>query len=600
MWEQMVLVKANAATFTEIDPDAGWTVLELSGKSLEGSKLTALDDHSLLVDGEKGTTDEYHATARSPLTKIRSVRLEVFPHESLPKNGPGRAANGNFVLSEIWFRTGDGRELRFGIAGAEHSQPKYEVAKAIDGKDDTGWAINNAPEGSLNRKRSAWFVLPVPLEVERGHALTFKMQFHQKSYSIGRFRLSISPDEWQDNPDVSTLATLIKIPTADRSKDQKQRLEAAFLKQDPVLGPLQAALEQTEKQLEDVKRSVPTTMVLEELDKPRKAHLQIRGDFLRTSDEVAPNVPSVLPPLEAEESHLTRLDFARWLMHPDHPLTARVRVNRIWMRLFGNGLVETENDVGIQGSLPTHPELLDWLADEFRRLGWSHKKLIRMIMLSATYRQTSSARPDLAAVDARNLLLARQNRLRVEAEIVRDLALAVSGKLSPAIGGPSVYPPQEDGVYAFTQRKKNWKTSTGEQRYRRGMYTFFYRSAPYPMLETFDVPKFNTTCTRRSRSNTPLQSLTIANSEAMFELAKQFGERIASYDTEEREGSQADDEKRIVFAFRTCFARPPNPKELGIVRDYFKQSRERFQEEQQAWTAVARLLINLDEFITRE
>ena len=214
-------------------------------------------------------------------------------------------------------------------------------------------------------------------------------------------------------------------------------------------------------------------------------------------------------------------------------------------------------------------------------------------MNSATYRQSSAARPDLDSIDKRNLLLARQNRIRVEAEIVRDLALAVSGKLSPKIGGPGVYPPQEAGVYAFTQRKKNWKTNSNEDRYRRGMYTFFYRSAPYPMLETFDVPKFNATCTRRDRSNTPLQSLTVSNSEAMFELATAFGQRIAEH-------PEDSDTARMTFAFRQSFARPPAERELNVLTRYLKQSRERFEDENKAWTAVARLLINLDEFITRE
>jgi hypothetical protein len=260
--------------------------------------------------------------------------------------------------------------------------------------------------------------------------------------------------------------------------------------------------------------------------------------------------------------------------------------------LFGRGLVQTENDFGTQGTLPSHPELLDWLAAEFRDEGWSTKKLLKLIMSSATYRQSSAARPELAVVDSGNLLLARQNRIRVEAEIVRDLALSISGQLAPTIGGPGVYPPQEAGIYAFTQRAKNWKTSSGDDRYRRGMYTYFYRSAPYPMLETFDVPTFNATCTKRDRSNTPLQSLTIANSEAMFELATALGARIASH--------AADDPARVDFAFRNCFARPPTDHEASVLKTYLEQSRKRFNDEQKAWTAVARLLMNLDEFITRE
>ena len=591
-WEQLILKAAEKAAAGADDPDEGWTVLELSGRSLHGSELTSLDDHSLLVKGKSGSIDEYHATTRSPLTKVRSVRLEVLTDSSLPQTGPGRAGNGNFVLSEFWFRTGDGRELRFNVAAAEHSQPGYEVSKSIDGRDDTGWAINGAPEGSLNRKRTAWFVLPTPLEVELNHALTFKLQFHQKDYGIGRFRLSISEEKWQDNPDVTALATLVNVPVDKRSSEQKQKLESAFLKQDAVLAPVQVQLDQARSELDEIRRAIPTSMVLQELDKPRRTHVQIRGDFLRTSDEVVPGVPAVLPAVSKSTEHGSRLDFARWLVNPTHPLTSRVRVNRIWMRLFGRGLVETENDFGIQGTLPTHPLLLDWLSTEFQGLGWSQKKLIKLIMMSDAYRRSSANRPDLENVDARNLLLARQNRLRVEAEIVRDLALAVSGKLSPKIGGPGVFPPQEAGVYAFTQRKKSWKTSAGPDRFRRGMYTWFFRSAPYPMLETFDVPKFNATCTRRDRSNTPLQSLTVANSQAMYELAQAFGQALLK-----QEGSDSD---RLTRAFRTCFARPPETRELRTLEGYLATSRNRFTNDDQTWTAVARLLMNLDEFITRE
>lgn len=592
-WEQQILADAKTASDgTRKDPWE-WRVLELSAKSQKGSELKSLDDKSVLVvKGNGDMPDEYHCVTFDKPETVRSVRLEVLTHESLPNNGPGRAGNGNFVLSEFWFRTGDGRELRFNVAGAEHSQPQYSVAAAIDGKDDTGWAINGAPEGSLNRNRTAWFVLPTPLAVG-GDALTFKMQFHQKSYGIGRFRISVSEKEWIDNPDASTLAPLAAIAPEKRSKEQAERLNKAFLKQDPVLQPLNASLAKAVRDVEAIQRAIPTTMVLQELDKPRQTHVQIRGEFLRTADEVVEEVPAVLPVMKPTDTRRTRLDFARWLMQPDHPLTARVRVNRIWMRLFGRGLVETENDFGIQGTLPTHPELLDWLSAEFRRLGWSQKKLIRLIMNSATYRQSSAARPELESIDRRNLLLARQNRIRVEAEIVRDLALAVSGKLSPRIGGPGVYPPQEQGVYAFTQRKKNWNTNTDENRFRRGMYTFFYRSAPYPMLETFDVPKFNATCTRRDRSNTPLQSLTVSNSEAMFELAQAFADRITAAVPE-------NDEERLMFAFRTCFARPPSDRESGVLMRYLNESRNRFRDEGKSWTAVARLLMNLDEFITRE
>jgi hypothetical protein len=592
LWEQDVVARAKNATAEE-DDGMAWQVLPLSGKSTKDATLRSLDDHSLLAMGPVADSEEYHSTARSPLTKIRSVRLEVLTDDSLPNNGPGRADSGNFVLSEFWFRTGDGRELRFSRAGAEHSQAGYAVAQAIDGKGDTGWAINDAPEGSPNRNRTAWFVLPETLEVEEDHALTFKMQFNRKTFSIGRYRLSISSDEWIERPGVAQLATLIAVQPDKRSAEQNAKLRKAFIQSDPELADLDHQLTETTKKFDAVKRSIPTTMIFQELEKPRQAYFQVRGDFLRQGDNVQPDVPGVLPGLPSLDRQLNRLDLAKWLLSREHPLTARVRMNRIWMRLFGRGLVETENDFGTQGTLPSHPELLDWLAAEFIQQEWSTKAMLRLLMTSATYRQSSRTRPELISTDPQNRLLARQSRLRVEAEIIRDLALSVSGKLSPKVGGPGVYPPQPEGVYAFTQRKKNWKTSKDENRFRRGMYTFFYRSAPYPMLTTFDVPKFNQVCTSRDRSNTPLQSLTLANSEALFELTESFGRRIIA------DGGDSDID-RLRFAFRASFARRPTAAELARLGDYTRNVQNKFTDDDKVWTAVARVMMNLDEFVTRE
>jgi len=283
------------------------------------------------------------------------------------------------------------------------------------------------------------------------------------------------------------------------------------------------------------------------------------------------------------------------------------------MRYFGRGLVETENDFGSQGTLPTHPQLLDFLAHEFMKGKWSLKKLHRLIVTSATYRQSSRVRQDLKKADPRNNLLGRQNRLRVEAEIIRDQALIAAGVMDARIGGPSVYPPQPEGIYAFTQRKQSWKTSTSTDRYRRGMYIFFYRSAPYPMLTTFDTPDFTTTCTRRLRSNTPLQSLTLANDQAFFELAQALALRVLKHEDQRK----AD---RMTHAFRLCLVRPPTSEEHSRLIEFLNTQLKRFGKdleaagkiapanrpadisvaEAAAWTSVARVLMNLDEFVTRE
>lgn len=397
-----------------------------------------------------------------------------------------------------------------------------------------------------------------------------------------------------------------------RTNDQKKLLVAEFAKVDrekiaaeKVLADARAALGLG---------AAVNTMVMRDLPEPRETFIHLRGSFLDhdlNTGPLSPGVPAALPALPDKATAHNRLDLANWLVRPDHPLVPRVTVNRVWMRYFGKGLVSTENDFGTQGTYPTHPELLDWLAHDFVANGWSMKRLHKLIVTSATYRQSSHARPDLAEVDPLNTLLARQNRLRVEAEIVRDAALSASGLLHPKVGGPGVKPPQPEGVYAFTQNKKSWTAATGPDRYRRGLYIQFYRSAPYPLLTTFDSPDFQSVCTARVRSNTPLQSLAMANDEALFELAQGLGARLLKEVPD-------DDEKRLDRAFFLCYARPPSGAERNAVASFRETQVTSFKAdpvaaaevapkvagldpaEAASWTAVARALMNTDEFITRE
>jgi hypothetical protein len=369
--------------------------------------------------------------------------------------------------------------------------------------------------------------------------------------------------------------------------------------------------ERTIREMKDREPVIMTTLVMQERSTPRVTNVHIQGDFTRKGVVVTPGVPAVLHPLTPSNKP-TRLDLAHWLVDPKNPLTARVTVNRYWQVFFGVGLVETENDFGTQGTPPSHPELLDWLATEFIRGGWSVKSMHRLIVTSATYRQSSHTRPELATIDARNRLLARQNRLRLEAEVVRDAALAASGLLTRKIGGPSVYPPQPEGVYAFTQINKNWKAETGPGRYRRGVYTYFWRSAPHPGLTVFDAPDANGACTRRNRSNTPLQALTLLNDQAYVEIARGLADRVLT--------EVPTESGRVAHAFQLCVGRLPTPFEQTRISDLLAQQRTAFaaapQEAKQlggdqarstvpaelvaAWTATARVLLNLDECITRE
>ena len=312
---------------------------------------------------------------------------------------------------------------------------------------------------------------------------------------------------------------------------------------------------------------------MQELPKPRKTTVFIQGDFTRPSDEVNCSTPSILPKINSTNEQLNRLDLAKWLVSPDNPLTARVIVNRVWQHYFGRGIVETDNDFGLQGTPPSHPELLDWLAVEFMERGWSLKELHRLIVTSRTYRQTSADRDDLKEKDPDNYLLGRQRRLRLDAEIVRDVGLAASGLLSKKFGGPPVYPPIPNGVMGQGQVKRDWKVSEGEDRFRRGLYTFVYRATPPPSLSVFDAPEGFATCTRRIRSNTPLQALTLMNDSAFFEFASALQKVI------DRDG--------VEVAFRRCVARPPHEDELAVLKRLDSLS-------------AARVLLNLDETVTRE
>jgi mono/diheme cytochrome c family protein len=386
------------------------------------------------------------------------------------------------------------------------------------------------------------------------------------------------------------------IPVEKRSERQWRGLMELFLAQDAASKDLSAKLDAIHRDMP----AIATTMVVRERSRPRPTHLLLGGDFTRPAESVEPGVPAVLPALDGAYASPTRMDLARWLVDPANPLTARVTMNRIWQAYFGRGLVETENDFGTQGSEPTHPELLDWLATEFVARGWSLKAMHRLIVTSATYRQTSNVRRDLASSDPNNRLLARQSRLRLDAEVIRDAALTASGCLTRTIGGPSVFPPQPDGVMTLGQMRRSWVASTGASRYRRGLYTFFWRATPYPALMVFDAPNGTQVCTRRIRSNTPLQALTLLNDPAFVELAEALADRILT-------DAPHDDPDRIRRAFALVLGRAPSPKESQRLRDLLDQERAdagdtlcSCEADRAAWTTVARVLFNLDEFITRE
>jgi hypothetical protein len=387
----------------------------------------------------------------------------------------------------------------------------------------------------------------------------------------------------------------IKIPWDKQTLAQKRAVYGAFRGDDDEFKSRNTKLAELER-----KPKAISTLVMQELPKPRDSFIFIKGDFTRRGEPVKPGTLAALPPLRVEEPSRppNRLDLAKWLVDPANPLTARVFVNRIWQQYFGRGIVETENDFGTQGLPPTHPELLDWLATEFMAQKWSIKAMQRLIVTSATYRQSSRARPDLEVTDPVNKLLARQSRLRLDAEVVRDVALAASGLFAAKIGGPPVYPPQPDGVMNLGQSKRAWIASKGEDRYRRGLYTHFWRATPHPALAVFDAADGFSTCTRRIRSNTPLQALTLLNDQQFFEFAGALGKRVQAE-------SRGDVAAQIDYAFRLCVARAPTGTERQRLVELFNQQMASPEGDEpkrrtEAWTTVARVLLNLDETITRE
>ena len=385
------------------------------------------------------------------------------------------------------------------------------------------------------------------------------------------------------------LQEALSTPVPLRSSGASNRVWAAFRDQHPEFQARRQTLLGQRKALP----KFTTSLVMKELPRPRETRIFLKGDFTRPGERVEPGTPAVLP-ASPSPSSTNRLGLARWITAPENPLVARVLVNRVWLQLFGRGLVETENDFGSQGSLPSHPELLDWLATEFVRTGWSLKRLQRIVVTSATYRRSSQERGDLMDRDPSNRLLARQSRLRLDAELIRDQMLEASGLLDRTMGGPPVFPPQPSGLGAFTQSDRPWVVSKGSDRYRRALYTHLQRSTLHPALTVFDAPDAFQTCTRRLRSNTPLQALTLLNDPAFTEFAQSLGRRLAA-------AEDLSDSQRIELGFELCLARSPTPVEEERLLAFLATERAQIPDPGPGvWTRVGRVLLNLDELITRE
>lgn len=622
LWEAALREKLSAAA---ADPLQEWTLEASELSTQEGVPYARQTDGSYLApaSGTPPGSDVITLLAPRSAGAVRALRLEALRDETLPEDGPGRASNGNFVLNEIrvWAgataELGDSHRVALASARAGFSAKDFPVAGALDGENKTGWSI--APRTGQNHWAVFEFAAPLPPEatlvkIELAHG-------HGKSHILGRFRIRARAGVDPDTIAPAEIRRIAALPDDGRTTDERTALIDFFAPQDPRAAELLAGIQQHIDAVPD-RPYLDVRVIKQRTRRPRTTHVLRRGDFLQPGEAVEPAAPAVLPPLTARDPAAPdRLDLARWLVSPQHPLTPRVMVNHIWRQLFGQGLVDTPGDWGVRGTPPEHPELLDWLATELVARGWSRKEMIRLIVSSATYQQASAQRSDVADRDPQNRLWHRQNRWRVEGEVLRDLTLAASGLMSATVGGPSVFPLMPEDVAKLSYANNfTWKTSEGGDRCRRGMYTFFKRTAPHPNLSLFDCPDANVTCVSRQTSNTPVQALALLNEAACFEAAQALARHVEQPVVDELEALVPADRIRLTAAWRHCLARQPAAEELATLESLLAQARAwyaarpsdaqalcaprelapRRASEQAAWIAVCRIVLNLDEFLSRE
>ncbi len=617
-WEQQM----------RLEPSTAWHTMTPGRVAADGGViLTAVQDGSVLASGANPGETVYTIEGTTTVPRVTAVRIEALPDPSLPKGGPGRDPYGNFVANGIEIIVGSARQPIKSIraddaVGGMNLEAFFPKSLPRDVTAPRGWRIDASRE-EKRLARQIVFSLERPIETPGPLIVRLKYQGAAVGQSIGRFRVSVSssttPERVVELP--ARLRPSLNLAEAERTEQQRKDLATFYRGIAASLKPTRDRIAALQKDLKAV--GIPTAMVMKErpgYERP-SAFVRRRGNFMDKGEQVYAGVPASLPPLRDDQMP-NRLGLAHWLVDEENPLTARVVVNRAWEQFFGRGIVETSEDFGTQGSPPSHPELLDWLATEFVHQGWSQKAIHKLIVSSATYRQSSEASSALVEKDPYNRLLARGPRFRLEAEMVRDSVLASSGLLSPKIGGPSVFPPQPDGIWDIPYSNEKWIPSEGEDRYRRGLYVFIRRSATYPSFMTFDATSREHTTVRRVRTNTPLQALTTLNDEAYFEAARALAARVLKETPAAASSSSASnlDAARVIYAFRLVATRTPKAAEIDRILASYRKQLERFRTEtaaaaktikgnevsgvdaaeQAAWTLVANALLNLDEVLTKE
>lgn len=577
----------------EIQDRVTWTPLEvLNFSTSSGETYRVLDDKSILIGGSLPGTSRYTIEVKNELPRITAVRIEALTHEELPGTGPGRGdvERPNFILSELVVTVGSSRKVKkegfealaLEDAFADFSQKNWEVGKAIDGDQKTGWAIGQ----QFFKDHWAAFRLENPVELSTAkNRIRFLIdQNYGRGRTIGRVRLLATSD------DVKTLGISDEIKNIlmlkKPNKGQQKKLDEFLSQGQPELIKLQNRIAVVQKELTALKP--PTTLVMREMNQPRETFKLTRGDYLTPGKKLDSGVPAVLHPWNSELPN-NRLGLAKWMVDPNNPLLARVAVNRWWSSYFGRGLMASGEDFGTQSDPASHPELLDWLAVELMESGWSRKHIHKLIVMSSTFRQSAQSNRDLNVRDPENRLLTRGPRFRMPAEMIRDNALAISGLLSSKMGGPPVMPFQPNDIWRTVGRNgPKWNAAKNEDRFRRGVYVIWRRAAPYPSFVNFDAPDRAACVIERPRSNTPLQALTLLNDQAFIEMAVSLASLVTH--------AQGAGELRpqLSYAMQRCVARVPESDEIDVLQELYEAEESRFSGDPKAVNAF------LDNYLVNE
>ncbi|MDB6075159.1 MAG: Protein of unknown function (DUF1553)/Protein of unknown function (DUF1549)/Planctomycete, partial [Verrucomicrobiaceae bacterium] len=610
-WEQ---------TVSKVQPE--WHVLQAPfiDDTTGGQKFLLQADGSYLAQSYSPTKATPKVEITGDVANITAFRLELLTDPNLPAYGPGRSQTGTCALTEFLVEAdvdGKSEKLKFASATADFGEPENTplvayardkdsdkdkrvtgpVSYAIDAKDDTAWGIDAGP-GLRNQSRKAVFVLDKPLAKTSKLSIGLAMKHggwnsdDLQNTNLGRFRISYTTAaNAKADPLPAKVREILAVAPDKRTPAQLATVFSYWRTTVADWKPVNEAIALAWKDHPEG----TTTLVLDKREQPRMTTILKRGDFLKPGDKVTTGVPAILNPLPKNADN-SRLTFAKWMVNRKSPTTARALVNRVWQSYFGTGLVNTPEDFGTQGETPVYRELLDWLATEFMDRGWSIKELQRIIVTSATYQQDSHVTPEMVERDPYNRLLARGPRFRVEGELIRDIQLSVSGLLNPAMGGRSVMPPAPAFLFdrPASYAPFPWKDEVDSNQYRRAVYTFRRRSTPYPFLSTFDVPSAESSCVRRPKSNTPLQALMTLNETMSMAAAEALAKRMV------KEGGD-DESRRIAHGFKLCTGRAPNAFESKALTGLLHRQVGRVGDDKaDAYTVVARVLLNLDETITKE